>query len=505
MIRANMTRARFEKGYGFEMPLHLAIENEPSLPDGGPIAVTVTRRRGIDIGRDQYLDWVLPDPSRFISGKHCEIRHKDGGYWVTDVSTNGTFVNGNEFRLDGAHRLQSGDRIEIGRYIIAVTVEPDTDEPAPPVAEVRGAGQDTASLWMVGDEAAPAINPRELRTPIVSSGIGTFNALDWASDIPAIHTPIEPQHGSEGPDKADRGSNWTVEASIPPTNLRPLDGKVPEDMPPEAMPPEDRPVEDRPVEDRPVEDKSFAVAGPSRERPDMQELPDLPSSEDAGATAVATDLPYMETRAPDARDTPFPIYPGAETKPRKTDFVERFAKGLGVSKDAIVIEDESEFAELLGRLILSSVENMRQLNLARVQAKGMMRSSNQTMIQATENNPLRFTPTSEDAVRILFGPKTSSYMHPLKAFDSSFADLKKHQLAFFSAMQQAATKLLEDFDPKTIEALIDKKGGGGLLNSKKGKMWEHFQTTWQAKCGQKETGMLAVFMLLFADAYDRTP
>ncbi len=32
--------------------------------------MTVTGRRGLDIGRDAHLDWTLPDPTRFISAKH---------------------------------------------------------------------------------------------------------------------------------------------------------------------------------------------------------------------------------------------------------------------------------------------------------------------------------------------------------------------------------------------------------------------------------------------------
>ena len=61
--------------------LTLRIENETTLPDGGPLSISVEGTRGIDIGRDQYLDWTLPDPNRFISGKHCEIRWRDGDFW----------------------------------------------------------------------------------------------------------------------------------------------------------------------------------------------------------------------------------------------------------------------------------------------------------------------------------------------------------------------------------------------------------------------------------------
>ena len=104
------------------MTLRLSIENMDRLPDGGPLRVEVTGR-GLDIGRDAQLDWTLPDPSRYVSSKHCEIRFRDGGYWLHDVSTNGTFVNGAQFRLDAPHLLRNGDRLNIGPYVVAVAIE----------------------------------------------------------------------------------------------------------------------------------------------------------------------------------------------------------------------------------------------------------------------------------------------------------------------------------------------------------------------------------------------
>src|SRR5215469_17964068 len=105
-----------------EMTLRLSIENMDRLPDGGPLRVEV-RGRGLDLGRDAHLDWTLPDSSRSISSKHCEIRFRDGGYWLHDVSTNGTFVNGSQYRLDAPYLLRDGDRLSIGPYIIAVAVQ----------------------------------------------------------------------------------------------------------------------------------------------------------------------------------------------------------------------------------------------------------------------------------------------------------------------------------------------------------------------------------------------
>jgi len=138
------------------MTLRLSIENVDRLPDGGPIRIEV-KGRGLDLGRDSHLDWTLPDPSRSISGKHCEIRYRDGGYWLHDVSTNGTFVNGADYRLDAPHLLRDGDRLGIGPYIIAVAVEEGRQRSPAPAAEASlDAG--LADVWApVGEAAAPEI------------------------------------------------------------------------------------------------------------------------------------------------------------------------------------------------------------------------------------------------------------------------------------------------------------------------------------------------------------
>ena len=45
------------------------------------------------IGRHETNDWVLRDTDRYVSGKHAEIEHRGGTWWVRDLSTNGTFIN----------------------------------------------------------------------------------------------------------------------------------------------------------------------------------------------------------------------------------------------------------------------------------------------------------------------------------------------------------------------------------------------------------------------------
>jgi type VI secretion system protein ImpI len=164
------------------MTLRLSIENVDRLPDGGPIRIEV-KGRGLDLGRDSHLDWTLPDPSRSVSGKHCEIRYRDGGYWVHDVSTNGTFVNGAEYRLDAPHRLRDGDRLSVGPYIIAVAVEEGRKLSS--VASAAEASMDAgaANVWgPIGGAAAPEIGAKRRATP---SRDAPPDFLDFASFLEA--------------------------------------------------------------------------------------------------------------------------------------------------------------------------------------------------------------------------------------------------------------------------------------------------------------------------------
>ena len=206
------------------MTLTLTIENLSTLPDGGPLSISVSGRRGIDIGRDQYLDWTLPDPDRTISGKHAEIRYRDGGYWLRDVSRNGTFLNRSPQRLQEAHRLRDGDRIEIGHYVILARVAGEVADAAAPAA----AAVEPRDYWDPPGEAAPPIPSRDLRPPAALRPVRP-DFIDWAVDLPgAAPAPVR-QPAREAPawDAAPRaaaeehGMDWARASPAEPPPPRP--------------------------------------------------------------------------------------------------------------------------------------------------------------------------------------------------------------------------------------------------------------------------------------------
>jgi type VI secretion system protein ImpI len=432
------------------MTLTLHIENETSLPDGGPLSVSIKGRRGLDIGRDPYLDWTLPDPSRFISGRHCEVRWHDGAYWLHDISTNGTFLNGDESRLKAPHRLRNGDRFVIGQYIIAAALEEEVaelSEAAPSHAPSRD-----DDLWDGGPDAADPVDPRQLKGPHDAAPVRP-DFLDWAADVP---TPTV----HRAPPAAAFVSSVQVKPVV--TGLG-HDSWAEGPPPPPAAPPEIIPV-------------------PTPIRPD------------AGNAKRPWSVPELDPAAISERNADG----NAMAK-----FAQLVARGAGLPEDAFAGRDPGELAEQCGRLLKLATDNMKQLLEARQQAKRLARSPSQTVVQAINNNPLKFAPTADDALRIMFGFQGPSYLDAERAFAQGFDDLKRHQIKTYAAMQRAVTLLMNDVEPAAIEAACQSdRGLAGMVGSRKARLWDIYVARWQAHAQRHDNGILDTFMDYFARCYD---
>ncbi len=457
------------------MALTLTIENQASLPDGGPLSVTLSGGRGLDIGRDQHLDWCLPDPSRAISGRHCEVRFSDNAYWLRDISTNGTFVNGGAYRVQSPYRLQHGDRLEIGHYIIAVAID-EAERGSPGLAERAPVPPPPGeSLWESNGDEAPPIARRDLIPPQKYQPVHA-PFIDWAADIP---TPSESAQVYASPPAPSPPPSQPDEYAWAPYQPSPA--------------PEAEPIAPIPTPRRPP--SAAAAVNPWDEAP--AESPARPSF----------DAPYEPPPRPAASPPPPPPPIGSQAggpSISAAEFIARFARGAGLPVEELSWQDPGAFAEQTGALMRLIAIELKALLAARAESKRIARSSNQTMIQAQDNNPLKFSPTIEDALKLILGRPTSGYLNAQKAFEESFKDLKIHQIKTYSAMQHALRMLVEDLDPQAVAESLDAgRGLDGLLSSRKGKLWDAYVARWEAKTAPYEDGLVDAFMLYFAECYDR--
>jgi type VI secretion system FHA domain protein len=121
------------------MPLQLEIISEHREIVGDD-AIREFREDGGTIGRSLQNDWILPDPDRFISGRHATIDYKGGIYYLVDTSSNGIYMNGDcePIGKGNPRRLFNGDTLRFGDFEMVVSI--DTGEslvmPTPPPPSV---------------------------------------------------------------------------------------------------------------------------------------------------------------------------------------------------------------------------------------------------------------------------------------------------------------------------------------------------------------------------------
>lgn len=146
------------------MALHLEIVSEHRGLVGED-ASRVFNEKGGTIGRSLQNDWILPDPDRYISGRHATIDFKGGAYYLADTSSNGVFINGDCEPLGKGNprRLFNGDVIRLGDFVINVVVDEGEslvmplDEPVSHVTDNSGSMVDMDPLktgMMLLDEDA---------------------------------------------------------------------------------------------------------------------------------------------------------------------------------------------------------------------------------------------------------------------------------------------------------------------------------------------------------------
>jgi len=80
---------------------------------------------GGTIGRSLRNDWILPDPDRFISGRHATIDFKGGMYYLADTSSNGVYMNGELEPIGNGNprRLFDGDRMRLGDFEFEIEID----------------------------------------------------------------------------------------------------------------------------------------------------------------------------------------------------------------------------------------------------------------------------------------------------------------------------------------------------------------------------------------------
>ncbi len=465
------------------MTLTLRIENFDQLPDGGPVSYTVDQA-GFEIGRAQHLDWTLPDPERLISGHHVEVRFDGNTYQLHDVSRNGTLLNGATTRMKSPYQLAHGDRLQIGHYIIVVEI---AQGPASAVNAYSDPAPSSENIWDMGGSAPAPVDRREFKQDQRAAN----RAPDFANqhlDLPVYSEP------TPAPGESPFGSQQQPAPQPQPQ---------PQPMPQAAPPAAHQAAVEAPAQpggrgwQPPFQGETFggAAAAPA---PAAAPIPTAQPAHQASVPPTPIPAPAAPVAVPTpAAAAPEPA-PSADGAVDARLFFAAMAEAAGVPVETFTARAPIDVAQEIGEVLRCSTDELTNLLKARAAAKKLAKSSDRTMISASDNNAMKFIPSAAEAMEVMFAHNRPGYMSASESFKASFEDLKKHEYATYSAMQRALSRLLEGLSPEAIEGKIK----SGVMGSKKAKAWEIFVERWDAQTEPHENGMLDVFLSHFAEAYD---
>jgi type VI secretion system protein ImpI/type VI secretion system protein len=431
-------------------------------------AVPETRSFGggeVVLGRGEDCSWKLADPDQHLSRRHCAIAFHGGAWHVTDLSTNGTFVNraaapigkGNEVTLN------DGDRLTLGEYEIEVRIAaPTSGTVFPPPA---GPSDDPFAPFTTEPPAGPG--PVPLGGPLIPD--------DFSLDPEPPQE--EPWHGGSRPDHTPAGSDYFAPPKATPA-------PIPDDWdlgPAAATPPATPP------------------AAPGGRIPDEWDL------EAPLTPPVAAPVPPPEAAPPPPPPPPHPV-PGlapAPPAPGPGDaaLLTAFLEGMGLAGIEPGGPDPATLMKGLGAAFRAFVEGLREVLITRATIKSEFRIE-QTIIAARGNNPLKFSPTPEDALVAMLG-RSRAFMAPEAAVKDALDDIKRHELATMEAMQAAVRALLSRLDPAAIRAEAEAGGGLSLLPAqKRARAFEIFEQRFAAALADLDDSSDGAFARAFAKAYE---
>lgn len=438
------------------------------------------------IGRSINNTWVLIDPKRFISSQHAKVYFNNGNYYITDLSTNGLFINRSAQPLGQGNSaiIKQGDILTIGEYEVTVSIEQlqqSSQQKDSPFDIIPPADSATSKRSFASPEPTPAPPFAAPTSAPVAADIGADTPVDPLAlfDKPP-KTPLTPSPGEShsglddllSPKTGD--TPWANDAGAESNHVPPLQQNF---QPPQMIP----------------EDWDFL--SPAPQQSGAAASPPIPPLDFEKAAALPAGAPPTAAASGQANQAPM--------TPDESTVLRSLLEGLHMESLQLPPEEMQQFCRTVGEVARVAVEGMLTALRARSSIKSEFRMS-MTMIRAKENNPLKFSASIDDALFNLFRNPSASYLEPTQAMMEGFNDLEAHMMATMAGTQVALNAVLRRFNPINLEQEFEKRKGGlsFLPGGKKAKHWEAYLELYKDIIASAEDDFQTLFGEEFTRAYE---
>jgi FHA domain-containing protein len=179
-----------------------------------------------------------------------------------------------------------------------------------------------------------------------------------------------------------------------------------------------------------------------------------------------------------------------------------FLEGAGIAFNASA-GPSPELLRTLGAMMRTAVEGIHRLVAMRATAKGEMHAE-MTMIQIRDNNPLKFAPDAEVALKLLLQPPARGFLDGPSALRAAFIDLQWHEVGMMAGVRSALEAVLARFDPAKLETQL---AAGSVFDSfrpthRRARLWALYQDHYSSLRGEAQEEFQRFFGEAFREAYE---
>lgn len=157
----------------------------------------------------------------------------------------------------------------------------------------------------------------------------------------------------------------------------------------------------------------------------------------------------------------------------------------------------------LAAVMRIAVQGLMDVLKGRAEVKNNFRMP-MTIVKPVENNPLKFSMSTEDALYNLFVKRNPGYLGPVDAFEEGFRDVAFHQTAVLAGIRAAFNAMLAKLHPAHLEEVYERKvrRTAMLGVGSRGKYWELYRERFEEIDRDREAHFQLLFGEEFARAYD---
>lgn len=352
--------------------MSLSLQALPTAADAlfsGQAQVTGAR---FSIGRASDNDWVISDPKRTVSKRHCTIERTADGYRILDNSTNGTSVNGRPVDRNGGHVLRDGDELAVGPYRFRILLSAsdlgrDTGSETQP--KITAILHDVAPAGVTATSALPGFQDHvQSDAPAARPRAARMNEIGW--DGPPVHEPevVKPADVLQPTNR-----EFVNRSEQMPTQSLRIDLPRPKQIIPDDwyLDPADKPAASPAVDAQapaPPEPQQAALNGVDRsavipvENIDVGASFEPPRHQSPPAAPAEAQLPHLSP----------PAHPPSEPGTAAEPLLQALYDGAGVPPPAQPPQDLVRFFHNLGRALSIAATGLHGLQQAKTRSAALL-------------------------------------------------------------------------------------------------------------------------------------